>query len=104
MELPICRERDTFFLSGIGVGDVADDFFAIGLRQGYVDDGGLAAELDISDREGGGALLRSTEKLEVEGEGVGLALPLQGGFEVGAGDPEEDGGNEAAVWYWAKIV
>lgn len=65
------------------MGEVADDFFARVLGQGDVDDGGLAAELDVFDGEVGGTDLRAAQEFEVQGYGVGLVLGAEGGGEVG---------------------
>lgn len=74
MERPVGGIRDAFLVGEIRVGDVAEDFFAVALGQGDVDDGGLAAELDVFDGECGRAGLCPSEEFEVEGEGVGLLL------------------------------
>lgn len=72
----------------VRLGYVADDFFAgAGLREGDVDDGGLAAEFDVFDCDGYGAGLCAAEEVDVQGEGVGLVLLREGGVEVGFDGP-----------------
>lgn len=56
----------------------ADDFFAVGLREGNADDGGLAAELEVVDCEEGWAGLGASKEVEVKGNGVGLVLVGKG--------------------------
>lgn len=49
----------------VGLRDVADDFFAGGLREGDVDDGGLAAEFDVFDCDCYGADLGAAQEVDV---------------------------------------
>jgi hypothetical protein len=49
----------------IRVGDVAQDFFALALGEGHVDDGHLPAEFDVSHDEGGGTDICTPEEFEM---------------------------------------
>lgn len=67
-----------------------------------MDDGGLAAELDVRHLENAGAFLRASQEVGVEGDGVGLVLRFQCGREVQLGHGEEVAAYDAAVGDWEE--
>jgi hypothetical protein len=92
-----CWERDPVFGVHVRVGNYAEDFFAVGLREDDVYYRRLAAEFGVFDHEESGAGLCSTQEVEVKRDGVGLFLGGEGAIEVGRGYSQEYGCDIAAV-------
>ena len=67
-----------------------------------MDDGGLAAEFGVGDFEEARALLRASQEVGVEGDGVGLVLGFQCGREVQLGHGEEVAAYDATVRDWEE--
>jgi hypothetical protein len=58
---------------------------------------GLSAQFGVFNREEGRPFLGSAKEVEMEGDGVRLALRGERGVEMGEGYFEENGCNKAAV-------
>ena len=89
VEGPTRFEAYAGFLRHVRLGDVGEDFFPTVLGEDDVDGGGLAAELDISDRKGSRAYFCTSWEFKMDGEGMRLVLFGMSGVEVCASDSKE---------------
>lgn len=89
VESPACIEAYAGFLRNVGLGNVGEDFFLAMLGEGDVDGGGLAAELDILDREGCQSYFCTPWEFKMDCEGMRLVLFDERGVKVSAGNSKE---------------